>query len=121
MSWIITYEAEANTRILKGWSVTGTFTFDKRISWFTNDTKKWVSLDGDTSGGASSHAKCNSFRAFKRHLRKHKELQLDGLVMIMGNRYPGHAVFALWVNDGDEGIYDTKARSSFFNKTSFRR
>lgn len=85
--WKFEFDAPRGCRIMKGfWGVT---TYDK--SWSPNDGM-WV----DRPQGISSthHFGPKSFKAFKRYLRKHPELQeCDEVVLV----YTAHAVD----NDGN--------------------
>jgi hypothetical protein len=43
----------------------------------------------------SNTARCRSFKAFKRHLRKHPELKEAGEI-VLSSRYIGHNITAVW-------------------------
>jgi hypothetical protein len=79
---MITFEAPAGTRILRG-RFLGITTFDNL--WWCYSQRKWVE---DTRGSGSSHAPCRSYKAFLRHIRKHPELTSATLV----SRFEGHNI-----------------------------
>lgn len=95
--WHFEFDAPVNTRILRSHFVGITHfgaaqsdSFPK--SWF--DGNKWVD---NPTGYASTLCRCGSFKAFKRHLRKHPELQgVDGYVVLV-SRFVGHNIIARWV------------------------
>lgn len=60
--------------------------------WFCWGTRTWVKADIPTPQRACSHAPCNSFRAFKRHLRKHPELK--GCCVTLCSRMPENDIRA---------------------------
>lgn len=70
------YHSPRNDRI-KNKGKNGVTTFE--YFWFMEKTKKWEHVDSEAfelhrSGGYCSHQPCNSFRKFKRILRKNPEL-----------------------------------------------
>jgi hypothetical protein len=58
--------------------------------WWSFDQRKWV-RDTNGEGGHSTHAPCRTFRAFKRHIRKHAA-ELYGVNVILTNRFRGHQI-----------------------------
>lgn len=54
--------------------------------WYNQDTKKWAN---DTGYRYSSHDgyNVNCLRSFKRYLRKHPELQVVGINIVLVPRY----------------------------------
>lgn len=103
------FEAPRGTRILGrgGWGIT-TFHPDTfmtwcyaRRQWFTTDEtytepsrrtgepNRYISKE--FSKGGSTHADCRSFKAFKRHLRKHHE-KLKGCKVVFCSRWVGHNI-----------------------------
>lgn len=91
--WQFEFDAPVGTRIL-GSRFTGITHFSFNKGWFSYADNKWV----DTCAGpASSHAVCKSFKAFKRHLRKHPELKDVGEVILV-SRFIGYNITAKWIN-----------------------
>lgn len=72
--------------------------FDHTVDmWWAEDLRKWTSTEEieDTNSWASNGCLCHSFKAFKRHLRKHPELrQLDEVILV--SRYRGYDISARW-------------------------
>lgn len=72
-----------------------------RRQWFTNEetyteTSRRTGepncyISSQFSKGGSSHAPCRSFKAFKRHVRRHAD-KLKGCKVIYCHRYIGHDV-----------------------------
>jgi hypothetical protein len=85
------FEAEKGTRVHRyGWGVT---VFPNTINdrfWWCRHRRQWVSLDNNTHG-LSTHAPCKTFKAFKRHIKKHQET-LKGFTVVWVNRFDGHNV-----------------------------
>lgn len=91
--WKFEFEAPTGTRILKRFF--GATTFGSDI-WFVDELNKWMPIGHVPDDyGCSSHVTCRSFKAFKRHLRKHPELR--GLEVVLTSRFEGHNVTARWV------------------------
>ena len=88
------FEAPAGTRILGrdglGIAVRG-LTVDKDL-WWDHELRKWIPLS-DPGGrkGSSNHAPCESFKAFRRHIRRHYE-SLRGHKVIFISRWVDHNV-----------------------------
>ena len=62
------FEAPLNERVLKRF--VGIENNDFHL-WWSYEKKKWVTSDKIGKRGACSSAPCRSFKAFKRHVRKH--------------------------------------------------
>lgn len=64
--------------------------------WWSHVRKRWETYEQYEKagkGGCSTHAPCRTFKAFKRHLRKHPELSASDKVVLV-NRYVGYNIFA---------------------------
>lgn len=86
--WKFEFEAPSGTRLLRdGYAIT---TYGPGPSWYNAEQGKWID---DPLPGSGTHYHCKSFKAFKRHLRKHPELQGNDEV-IWVSRYFGHDVVA---------------------------
>lgn len=72
---------------------TFSLTFDQPHLWWCYKTRRWVTCISMATGGASTHAPCNSYKAFQRHLKKHAE-ELEGYEVILVSRFEGHDVTA---------------------------
>lgn len=63
--------------------------------WWLNRDKAWVAdyRDDDRwkTGGASNKAPCRTLRAFRSHLRRHRD-ELKGLEVVLCSRFVGHNV-----------------------------
>lgn len=94
--WKIVHQAPKGTRILNS-RFLGVCHYGDNDLWWGNDQKKWmptVRIGYDEI--ASSHAPCRSFKAFKRHLRKHPEL--NGVKeVVLTSRYQGYNITAYWI------------------------
>lgn len=86
--WEFEFEATVGTRILRNsWAIT---TYGPN-SWYGRDSKVW----GDNPKGyCSTHKDCHTFKAFKRHLRKHPELQGQKVVLVA--RWSDHDIIATY-------------------------
>ena len=62
------------------------------IPMWNRNTKKWVT---DSSWTSSHSHTVKSFKAFKRHLRKHKELEIEGIEVVLCNKC-GFNIIARW-------------------------
>lgn len=93
--WQFTFEAPVGTRVLK--RCFGVTTYGKSDVWFCDELDKWLPIsEVPEDYGASSNATCRSFKAFKRHLRKHPELKTVDEV-VLTSRFIGHNITARWV------------------------
>jgi hypothetical protein len=52
--------------------------------WWDKEARRWIYFDPNKS--LSTHAPCRTFKAFKRHVRKHYE-ELKGREVIWANRF----------------------------------
>ncbi len=66
---------------------------DVVIPKFNSKINKWVQDNSWDSTNGTKHVK--SFRAFKKYLRKHPELQVEGIDVVLVNKYFNRGV------DGD--------------------
>lgn len=92
--WLFAFDAPAGTRILSR-DFFGVTTYCDR--WYSDDDQKWMTTEDipEDHGGYSSHYICRSFKAFKRHLRKHPELR-NADEVVLTSRYDGHDIHARW-------------------------
>lgn len=89
MALKITFSADPGNRVLKrfyGITVYGDL-------WWNSDLKKWTSGDIVSHGSFSSHAPCRSYKAFLRHLRKHRE-DLMGFRIKLESWFVGQDILA---------------------------
>lgn len=98
MAWAFAFEALHGATIKSSRFMWVTH-FDSSIDlWWADDLRKWTSTEEiqDSNSWSSNCAPCRSFKAFKRHLRKHPELQqLDEVILV--SRYKGYDIKAKWV------------------------
>jgi hypothetical protein len=91
--WRFYFEAPKGTRILSSRFIGITsFALNR---WWSYEHKKWCPMFECGNQGASSTVHCNSFKAFKRHLRRHPELQ-TGETVTLASRFIGHDIHARW-------------------------
>ncbi len=90
----ITFEAPIGQRIFRSWfmGITVFCNDDQPSLWWCYATHKWLPITTPMPLGASSHAECNSYRAFLRHLRKHPELK--GYEVILVSRFHDNDIIA---------------------------
>jgi hypothetical protein len=98
MKMMFGWDAPLGQRILKGKGrFVGITTFalndDQPSLWWCYTTSRWVTCISMTIGAASTHAPCHSYKAFKRHLKKHL-LELQGYDVVLASRYKGHDITA---------------------------
>lgn len=90
----IEFEAPLGERILRRRSI-GITTFptdsEQPGLWWSYEKRQWT--EEPIGGGYSTHCDCSSYKAFLRHLKKHKE-QLKGYEVILVSRYVGHDITA---------------------------
>jgi hypothetical protein len=91
--WMFCFEAPKGTRILSSRFI-GVTTFELNL-WWSFEHKKWCPMFECGKQGASSTVHCHSFKAFKRHLRRHPELQTEDTVYLC-SRFMGHDIHARW-------------------------
>ena len=93
--WHFTFDAPVNTRILNSRFFGITHFSDSQI-WWSEKKRKWMSYEECINYGSFSNtARCRSFKAFKRHLRKHPELKEAGEI-VLSSRYVGYSITAVW-------------------------
>lgn len=97
--WHFTFDSNPGYRIRRyGWAVTTEGRSSKYESLFWNENKnKWLPCRINANFGDSSCSHCHgikTFRAFKRHLRKHPELKTQKVIWV--NRYIGFNITAEW-------------------------
>ena len=97
--WQFEFEAPVKTRILRSrfFGIQHYCKNGMADRWYVESQNKWLRF-ADTNIGdqISNTAKCRSFKAFKRHLRKHPELQECSPVVLV-SRFVGHCIIASWV------------------------
>lgn len=62
--------------------------------WWLRHHKCWVEdfrADDRWHKGCSSHARCRTLRAFRRHIRRHRH-ELAGCTVVLVSNYVGHNV-----------------------------
>ena len=95
---ILEFEAPVRTRLHRYfWAIT-TFghSEDQDSLWWDETERQWVTSDKRVfANGISSHCRCRTLRAFKSHLRKHREVLKDYRVFLV-SRYEGHLVEAFF-------------------------
>lgn len=100
--WHFEFEAPVGTRILSSRfiGVTGIAWSDM---WWSHTHKKWLTIKEceECNGDCSTIKYVRSFKAFKRHLRKHPELQAYSEVVLV-SRYAGYNIRAFWRTEGEE-------------------
>ena len=93
--WKYTFEAPVRTRILRS-RFFGVITWCDDGLWFERKSNKWYKMeDTPNEGYISNVARCSSFKAFKRHLRKHPKLKSQQEV-VLRSRYVGYDIVAKW-------------------------
>lgn len=72
-----------------------TFTLDKDQPplWWCYETRRWVTSTLDIKQGGSTRAPCRSYKAFKRHLKKHVA-ELEGYEVILVHRFEDYDITA---------------------------
>ena len=91
--WHFEFEAPVGTRILSS-RFFGITHFSLQDLWWSYTYNKWLPLS-ECNGNCSNTNHIRSFKAFKRHLRKHPELRSCGEVVLQ-SRYVGHSIKAYW-------------------------
>lgn len=94
MKTITTFEAGLRKRILSSrflWITTfGNAEYD--TLWWCHKTRQWKT-EGPFPEGSSTCCHCRSYKAFRRHLRKHAA-QLQGYEVVLVHRFEGYNVEA---------------------------
>jgi hypothetical protein len=62
--------------------------------WYHPEINRWCNSPQATKYGCGTHKGCRSLKAFKRHLRKHPELQ--GQEVFLVSRWVGYDIEAKW-------------------------
>ena len=93
--WVYEFEAPVGTRILSSRFI-GITTFHLEY-WWSYQHKKWMPLGQHGDEGATSTFHCNSFKAFKRHLKYHHEL-IYAREVVLVSRFIGHNITARYVD-----------------------
>lgn len=73
-----------------GWIRTS---FDKETLWYSEKLKKWGEC---IPTDCSNSVPCRTLRAFRRHLKKHTELQ--NVEMMLVSKYDGHNISMKRIN-----------------------
>ena len=96
MKMMFGWDAPLGQRILNS-RFMGITTFtrnnDQPPLWWCYKTRRWVTSTVNATEGASTHAPCNSYKAFRRHLKKHLT-ELQGYDIILVSRYDEHNITA---------------------------
>ena len=98
--WHFEFDAPVGTRILSS-RFMGITHYSLADLWWSEHFQKWMPIKDaltDNDGGASNTAECRSFKAFKRHLRKHPELRDAGEVTLV-SRFIGYSITAKWIEE----------------------
>ena len=95
MAWAFAFEAPAGECILSSRFIGVTTYCDL---WWSDTEKKWVDYKEvkDDEIYSSTMTSCRSFKAFKRHLRKHPELKAADEVIFV-SQFVGYDIRAKWV------------------------
>lgn len=89
----IDFQAKAGTRI-HGHGFFGIHTsFDDKPLWWDYSARRWIGDDRPSSSAVSSHAPCRSYKAFIRHLKRHRG-SLRGRTVTLVSRWVGHDIVA---------------------------
>lgn len=101
--WEYTFDAPINERIMNS-RFHGITIIDSSNLWWVDDLKVWMEHDDIPKNyNYGTHwDKCKSFKAFKRHLRKHENI-LKGYEIVLCSRYIGCNIRAKW-NEKLEGL-----------------
>ena len=96
MKSMIGFDAGLRERVLNS-RFMGITTFgltDNRPSlWWCHKSRRWVTSTVDATKGASTHAPCRSYKAFRRHLKKHAA-ELQGYDVVLVSRFQDQNVTA---------------------------
>jgi hypothetical protein len=97
--WKFEFEQPAGARILSG-RFFGVCHFDDKADlWWGEDERRWAPFDElHNMDVCCTHAPVRSFKAFKRHLRKHPELKKVEEVILV-SRFIGYNIKARWVDE----------------------
>lgn len=103
MAWKFEFEQPPGARILSG-RFFGVCHFghaqdDFVDLWWCDDLRRWGPLDElNDMYSCCTHAPVRSFKAFKRHLRKHPELKKVEEVILV-SRFIGYNIKARWIDE----------------------
>lgn len=105
MAWHFKREGDTQPPILRYgfWGITH---FNMGVDlWWSPDLRRWMSYAEfvDRQLVASNTAPCRSFKAFKRHLRRHPILQQIGFVRLV-HKYVGYSIEATWVPESESDL-----------------
>ena len=90
--WNFEFQAPYGDQCKKlGWMIT---TRNTENCWWSHDEQIWK--DNCSGGDHGTHTHCTTFKAFKRHLRKHKELHIEGAEVILVSHYKDYDIKAVW-------------------------
>ncbi len=93
--WVFTFDAPVHSRILRS-KFSGVANRPGNLWWYEN-SRQWCDPMKMRNGeGYTNIARCRSFAAFERHLRKHPELRRAGEVVLVSN-FQGHDIRAIWL------------------------
>lgn len=91
--WKFEFDQPAGARILRS-RFLGVSNYDG--FWFVPELNRWIGPDERSNLGMQNYATCRSFKAFKRHLRKHPELRKASEVHLR-SRFVDYNIVAKWV------------------------
>lgn len=102
--WKYSFDAEPGTRVLRSRFIGITHFTRVTDLWWYDAQRRWCKpSEVGVTDWYGNTAPCNSFKAFKRHLRKHPELRtVDEVILV--SRFKGHDIRATWEPvDGQQG------------------
>lgn len=100
--WQYSFDVAAGTRVLRSRFIGITHYTRNTDLWWATDQRRWCKPSEMLVREVYSNvAPCNSFKAFKRHLRKHPELQaVDEVILV--SRFKDHDIRARWMGGSDD-------------------
>lgn len=105
MAWHFKREGDTQPPILRYgfWGITH-FNMGMDL-WWSHDLRRWMPYAEfvDRELNAWNTAPCHSFKAFKRHLRRHPILQQVGYVRLV-HKYVGYSIEATWVPESESDL-----------------
>ena len=97
MKMMMEFEAPLGQRIMNSGFGIGITTLvqgsDQPPLWWCYETRRWVTSTLDVKGSGSTHAPCRSYKAFRRHLKKHVA-ELEGYEVVLVHRFEGYNIKA---------------------------
>lgn len=95
-AWQFAFDAPVGTRILGGRFMGIVTEWAGRPLWWDHVEQEWINDEERRARNnvCSSHAPCRSFKAFKRHLRRHRD-KLAGYEVVLVSRFIGHDIAAV--------------------------